>query len=280
MVNAVKKLILHALGQMLAAIIRIALRNGVSFLEFSELSKSLYVRIAAEDYGIRGRATNDSRIALITGINRREIRKLKEKDDSPDNTASNNVTLMSRIITAWHESERYTDASNQPALLTLAGNSPNFTELVQEYGGDMAAVTLLKEFKRSHVIEETAAGELKAIKPYYIPNYLPDTKDSPDFVSPDAISFGSSMLVDHINTIFFNLYASRENNKPKRMELRAVNSGVKKSKVPAFYDYADELSLDYLQKIDKWLLDNEAVDSETLERVGVGLYFIEGANKA
>ena len=282
---SVKKLIVSAFRQMLAPMVRMALRNGMSFGEFSDLSKSLYVEISAKEYGIKGRLTNDSRIALMTGLDRREIKRVRERLGEHEVLLEKSPSHMAKILTAWHEDETYLSDDEKPLVLALEGENPSFTQLVQEHGGDIAVVTVLREFKRSQVIEETADGKLAVVQRYYIPNYMSDTKQSPDFIDPEKISHGSSMLSDHINTVFFNLYESNESS-PKRMELRATNAKVHLDRVPEFYQYADELSMDYLIKIDKWLSDNEVTDDEfdedvhqNCERLGVGLYFIEGKNK-
>lgn len=279
MKKTAKMIILEAFRQMLASIIRLALRNGVNFSEFCELAKSLYVQIAGEDYGLGGRVTNNSRIALITGINRREIKKVREQKNNTDHFKVDGSSSISRIITAWHDDPFYTDSNGGPLALMLEGKSPNFTELVQQYGGDIAPITVMREFKRSGVIREMPSGEIHIVKRYYIPNYFESADKEPEFINPDAIRFGGSMLVDHINTIFYNLYNDDEGS-VKRMELRAINPRISKDRVPEFYKYADELSMEYLTKIDQWLTKNEGKEAQVVERVGVGLYFIEGKNQS
>ena len=63
---------LAAARQWLRPAIYVLLRCGVPWREFAELAKSVYVEIASERFGKRGRPTNVSRTAMLTGLPRRE----------------------------------------------------------------------------------------------------------------------------------------------------------------------------------------------------------------
>ena len=53
---------------LLQPIARLFLRYGRGIKEFYELSKTAFVVVASEDYGVGGRPTNASRVAAMTGI--------------------------------------------------------------------------------------------------------------------------------------------------------------------------------------------------------------------
>ena len=75
--DAVKRQILGFLGTVLEPVIRLVLRTGVTWKEFSELAKTKFVEVATADFGIRGRPTNVSRVAILTGLDRRDVAKLR-----------------------------------------------------------------------------------------------------------------------------------------------------------------------------------------------------------
>ena len=62
---------------LLRPIVRVLLRGGVPFREFSEVAKFTYVEIATNEFGIRGRPTNVSRTAILTGLNRRDVARIR-----------------------------------------------------------------------------------------------------------------------------------------------------------------------------------------------------------
>ena len=59
-------------------IIGILLRNGVTHKDLALICKQLYVQVATDEFGIRGRDTNLSRVAMLTGIDRKEVARIKE----------------------------------------------------------------------------------------------------------------------------------------------------------------------------------------------------------
>lgn len=279
MKQSAKDLISRSFYRLLGSIVRLGLRNGLTHKEFTAISKQLYVRIAAEEYGLQGRQTNMARMALMTGLDRKEIKKVVEQIESKDYNLPAAPDRMAKILTAWYEEPAYCDENKQPLEIPVEGPAPSFEHLVKSYGGDMAAITVLREFKRSQTVVENSSGDrLQVQKRYYVPNYRKNSDKAPELVNPDAIAQGSSMLVDHINTIFHNLYREDLNQREK-IDLRATNISVRKEYVDEFYRLIDVKGMEFLEEIDLWLSQHETtLPSEESERLGVGLYFIEGKN--
>ncbi len=278
MKKSVKELISQSFYRLLGSIVRLGLRNGLTYKEFSSIAKQLYVRISAEEYGLQGRPTNMARIALMTGMDRKEIRKVMDSMQQNHDELTAAPDRMAKILTAWYENEMYVDSNNKPITIPVEGPPPSFENLVKSHGGDIAVVTVLREFKRSKTISENSAGDhIQVNKRYYVPNYHGSDNKTPELVNPEAIAQGSSMLVDHINTIFHNLY--REDLKQReKLDLRATNIAVKKKYVDEFYKLVDRKGMEFLEEMDRWLDQHEAKSSEESERLGIGLYFIEGEN--
>lgn len=278
MKKTVKEIISRSFYRLLGGIVRLGLRNGVSYKEFASISKQLYVRIAAEEYGLQGRQTNMARMALMTGMDRKDIKKVMSIIDTPDEVSAT-PDRMSKILTIWYEDACYLNDEKQPLDIPIYGTAPSFEHLVKLCGGDIAVITVLREFKRSQTISENEAGDqVRVHKRHYVPNYQTNSDKVPELVNPDAISQGSSMLVDHINTIFHNLYREDMGQREK-IDLRATNISVRKSDVDEFYRLIDNKGMELLQEVDLWLTQHEVLDdSEESERLGIGLYFIEGQN--
>lgn len=280
MKESVKKLISQSFYRLLGSIVRLGLRNGLTHKEFAAISKQLYVRISAEEYGLQGRPTNMARIALMTGLDRKEIKKIMGQVDE-GNEAPAAPDRMAKILTAWHENPAYVDTNKQPLEIPIKGSAPSFEHLVKSYGGDIATITVLREFKRSQTVSENASEErVQVLKRYYVPNYQTDSTKSPELINPEAIAQGSSMLVDHTNTIFHNLYREDLEQREK-IDLRATNAHVSKDAVDEFYQLIDRKGMEFLEDVDLWLSQHEDTNpSGETERLGVGLYFIEGENSS
>ena len=68
MQNDIQRQILSAFLVALRPIAKILLRFGIGFREFAEISKTAFVDVASREYGLRGRPTNISRVAVMTGL--------------------------------------------------------------------------------------------------------------------------------------------------------------------------------------------------------------------
>jgi hypothetical protein len=66
MQDRIQQQVLGAFLIVLRPIARIFLRFGIGFREFAEISKAAFVDVASTDFGIRGRPTNISRVAVMT----------------------------------------------------------------------------------------------------------------------------------------------------------------------------------------------------------------------
>ena len=75
--EALRPRLLEALGRVLEPVVLPLLKSGISWKEFSDLAKEKFVTVATEAFGIRGRPTNVSRVAILTGLDRRDVAKLR-----------------------------------------------------------------------------------------------------------------------------------------------------------------------------------------------------------
>jgi hypothetical protein len=71
---------------LLRPIASLLLKCGMTWREFAEVSKSVFVAVASQDFGLNGRPTNVSRVSILTGVSRKEIarvRALLEQESDP-----------------------------------------------------------------------------------------------------------------------------------------------------------------------------------------------------
>src|SRR5690349_20309935 len=137
--------VLAATRQWLKPAIHVLLRCGVTWKEFAELAKTTYVEVATQRFGKRGRPTNVSRSAVLTGLTRREVRKQRERIEDGPAPVAGYVTKGSLILSAWHLDPTFLDRSGKPAVLSLDGEGVSFASLLKRCGaGDLPPTTLLK----------------------------------------------------------------------------------------------------------------------------------------
>ena len=76
-----------AVLRLLRPLVRILLRNGVSYSSFADLAKWVYVDVAMREFGVEGRKQSVSRVSIITGLSRKEVSRVHQLP-KPDDGAS------------------------------------------------------------------------------------------------------------------------------------------------------------------------------------------------
>ncbi len=274
MSSSIKDHVVSALRKLLEPIIMMMLRNNVTYKQFSSLCKTIFVEVAARDFGLRGRPTNVSRIAVLTGLDRKEVKRVKDliQDNQLSNETQHSQDRLTRVLSAWHLDIEFLDERGQPLLLAIDGDAPSFTALAKKYGGDIPVSTLLKELLRGEAVEENDAGMLRVTKRYFFP---PQS-------DPEALIRAGSVVHDLGATLFHNLYEGGGSDKPLRFERRASNRRVDPKTAKAFRAFIEREGQAFLERADEWLSAHELPEGEeTIEgvRLGVGAYLIEEDKK-
>lgn len=267
-----RSLVLAACRQLLRPIVRLLLRYGVMQRDFSELCKEVFVEVATREYGLQGRPTNVSRTALLTGLDRKEVRRIRELLDATvdDSQSPSRQDRLTRVLSGWHQDPEFS-RDGVPLELPMAGLAAeaSFTALVQRYGGDVPAVALLKELKRAGAVAEQAE-RLRALTRYY----MPAATDAA------ALQRAGGVLEDLGNTVVHNLLPAPREPQP-RFEGRATNPTIAPAALPEFRELLEQRGQAFLEEIDAWLTAHEAApdDATPRLRLGVGIYGIQDPPK-
>lgn len=280
------------LKRCLQPLVRIFLRRGVSYREFVTVCKALFVESARSDFGIDGRPANNSRIAMLTGIDRKEVKRLVDTIDGGDSTrlvsapssdkmldTLKNQNRLSRLLSAWHIDPVYTDKHGEAMMLVERANADqrtSFESLVKQYGGDVPYTAVKKECLNAKLItiEEAADGQhyVRALKRNFEPSHSSD----------DAIERMASVCHDVSSNLLHNLHLRNERDQPAVFERRAINTEIPKHLRQEFKALVDHEAQAFLVRIDQWLSQKEQ-ESKNLQatqettRLGIGIYAIDDA---
>ena len=260
--------VLAALRLILGPVARILLRAGVNWREFAEVAKLTYVEVASADFGIRGRPTNQARVAILTGFTRREVRRLRSLLSAADATEPELFERMNRatrVLAGWHSDAEFRGDDGMPRPLPAADGQPSFEDLCKRYASDVPATTMLKELRHVGAITEDDAGRLVARTRFYMPVQM----------DPEQILRSGSVLADVGNTVAYNLH--RSGAQPSRFEGRATGTRIPGDAVPLFREFVEQEGQAFLERVDEWLTEHELDDDsdEQGTRLGLGIYWIE-----
>ncbi|MGI4943937.1 MAG: DUF6502 family protein, partial [Janthinobacterium lividum] len=120
----------------------------------ADLLRALYVEVATRDLLPGERARTDSRIALLTGIHRKELRR--QRLDASDDAEPAVVTLSSQLVARWLGA--HADADGNPVPLPRSGPAPSFEALVAGATHDVRPRAILDEWVAQGVVTLDAGG--------------------------------------------------------------------------------------------------------------------------
>jgi hypothetical protein len=127
-----------------------------------DISKRVYVRVAARDFQIAGRKQSAARISVLTGLPRKDVSRLLVVADEELAIVGERHSRIARVLSGWRNDARFCDARGRPAALPFEDqNGPSFSELVRRYGGDVTARATLDELLRVGALQRLRDGRVK-----------------------------------------------------------------------------------------------------------------------
>lgn len=266
MVSHHKEVLYQSCRLLLRPVVLLLLKCGITWKEFTDLAKLVYVQVATEEFGIRDRPTNVSRASILTGIGRKEIARQRARLAAAAPVEPGRIDDATRLLSAWHQDAAYLDHAGTPLPLTERGAGPSFESLFGRYGGDTPFQTMLKELKAAGSITVGDDGKLIACRRYHMPVQM----------SAENIQLFGTNLFDHARTLERNIAGRKEQ---RRLEGYATEDRIRASAAGEFHRLVNERGQQFLEEIDAWLHQHRVKDNETGTlpvRLGVGLYAIDG----
>ena len=192
----------HALKTALLSILRPLVRyligRGWTYPVLGELLKSIYIAEAQAHNGGDPDSVTDSRISLLSGIHRKDVKRLRaELRDTSDRPAMRrDAGLAARVVASWVSSPRYLDARRRPKILPLSApaNRISFEKLVRDTRADMRPNVILEELARVGVVEIGEDNMIRLLRNAYV-------SDLPR----DKLAYLGDNVCDHLQSALHNL---------------------------------------------------------------------------
>jgi len=108
-----------ALRWLLRPLVRLLIEKGITFPQLRDMLKSIYVEVADESFNLSEAPTSDSRIFVLTGIHRKDIKRLRHNNETtgPDNNSSPTLSLGGYLVSRWISDPRFLDQKGDPISL-------------------------------------------------------------------------------------------------------------------------------------------------------------------
>jgi hypothetical protein len=252
-----------AVFRILRALAKVTIPLGMSAAMMSELVRCAYVEAAEELLEEKNEKVQLTKIAVMTGLYRKEIVRLRNLPPLSDVHSLEKYNRTTRVVTGWLRDKDFHTSRGHAAALSQTGEN-SFAELVNRYSGGMAPVAMLRELERLGVVSVNSRGQVKLLTSGYIAN-----------MPLESIEILGIDTADLIHTIHHNTLADTAN---PRYQRKVTYNDLPPRYVAPFRRYAARESQKLLVKLDRWLAryDGESTDAtDQGKRVGLGVYYIE-----
>lgn len=154
--------LLDTFVRVLVPLVRLMIAKGVTFQMASEVLKRAYVRSANEHF-VEGDEASGTKLSLLTGLNRKEIRRLTS--DEPDKERAPMASYATAVAAMWRTNRRWRDREGNPKRLPRrsTGNTLSFDDLVRSITTDHRPAAVYDELLRLGFVE-TEGEKLSLIK--------------------------------------------------------------------------------------------------------------------
>jgi hypothetical protein len=264
---------LNAVYSCLLPLARLLLRSGITYRQFDSVAKRAFVSEAMAETDYRGRRTNTSRIAVKTGLSRKDVRRIRDSIAEAANAGTSISTDHSgppaRVLHAWHVDSRFLDDQGQPRNLQFQDDEQGFSALVRAVAGDVPAGAVRAELKRAGAIGDMEDGSLQVIKRYYVPGD----------VGEKAITVISGMLFPLAAGVAHNADPVRASE--GFIQRFAFSDSLDPQARLEFRRWSRRQATEFIESMDDWLAQHEGAvrpDQRTVGSLtaGIGVFYYEG----
>ncbi len=257
-----------ALRRVLRPLARLMIRRGLTLPAATELLKEVLVEVAETEFALDDRPPTDSRVSLLTGVHRKDVRALRGRAPPPARARALAATVLGR----WLGDPAFRGPDGGPRRLARRaepGEPPGFEDLVGAISRDLRPRTVLDELVNLGLVAIDDHGGLVLV----VEAVLPDGQ------SDAALEFFARNLADHAEAATRNL--ATPPGAPRFLERAVFYNRLSPARVAALEDLARIRALATLAELNAAALAAQAADADdpaARERFRFGVYFYRAAD--
>lgn len=244
----------HAIKALLRPLTRALIAQGMTAPQLYRFVKQSYVDAAVEELGTEA---TDSRVSVMTGVHRRDVKAMRADDTSDIKPVQRRVSTLATVVGRWMTDPKLMDESGLPRPMTRA----EFDQLAAQTNRDIRPRTILDELQRQGLVTDDDA--LLALNPKAV--FGPEDLDQ-------KLDFFARNLGDHMEAAVDNLLAET----PPHFERAAFFNCLAETSLDALEAEARKTGAEALRKVAQEAAAYQQVDHEkksATHRFRFGIYF-------
>ena len=263
MASVSKQGLLTAYRRLLKPLVRILIRNGVTYGEFSEAAKLAYIDSICEDDFLAKDAQAPEHISALTGLSVVDVNVLLEKRSLPAVPLNTNLDQLVGLIHEWNTSPEFTGPYGIPLELKLEGSKerPSFSDLVKRHFPSTGPKEVLNELLRNGALNETEPGWYRVLARAY--------RQEAD--SAESIEAFIRSVQTYIEVLDNNIRTDSQTDKMFEREVY-TERGIKPENLPRFKRFFSGKAQQLLEEIDNWIALLEPPEKDNGIRTGLSIF--------
>jgi hypothetical protein len=242
---------------------KLMVARGMTYAPVSELLKSTFLKAAQQELLAGGAKLTDSRLSLITGIHRKDVRRLRQEGDAQ--TENYAPPLSAQVVAAWLGNSKLLDKSGAPVRLVKKGvgdQAVDFENLVKSLSKDIRPRAVLDELIDRKIVSQEPDGYLRLH-----PNRMASDQDG------EALALYLGMNVsDHITVAVNNLLAPQSAQLERCVHYHGLSEGAAQE----LADLAEKKAMEALIAVNQ--RGQELIEdckNHGTHRINFGAYFLK-----
>ncbi len=240
------------------------LHYSVQYPYLADLLKITYVEEATR-MPVPGKEQTDSRVSMLTGIHRMDVKRLRTELVTGKDAPPPNVSLGAQAVMRWTTNPEYLDGKGRPMplpRLSSKGGGKSFEALVQSISKDIRPRVVLDEWLRLGIARVDELDRVILVTDSFVPSHGLDEK----------LFYLGKNVHDHLSACEHNL--TRSENHPL-LERSIYFDHLSEESADTLKSYARQLSSQAMQAFGQKAMELQEKDSKNSEannRVTYGLY--------
>lgn len=149
--------VITALRKILRPLVKFMIANQITYPFLINMLKATYVEVAETEFPVEGKKQTDSRINLLTGVHRKDVKRLRTEHESQEESPAN-ISIGAQIIARWVGDKNLQNLDGSPMVLPLQDDHEfsmkSFEGLVSNIAkGDIRPRVVLDELMRLDMVE-------------------------------------------------------------------------------------------------------------------------------
>lgn len=257
--------LLPALQYVMRPLVRLMLRKGVTFNSFVNLLKEIFVEVAEREFRLDGKPPSDSRISLLTGVHRKDVRRLRAQEVQDEACLPEAVSFGAHLVSIWLNHAPFCEQPGEPRplpRLASVGGERSFDGLVAALSTDIRARVVLDEWLRLGIVKVDEQDQVHLETRAFVPQRGFEEK----------IAYFRHNLHDHASAAVYNLTETGE----PLFERSVHYDSLSLAGVSQLRDAVHAEGMQVLLALNQLAAELEARDpppADARQRITVGLYF-------